>query len=192
MLATARRDWNHARQHAEYGLQHAPEGLRRAQLLGWALLPTLAALQLASEADNVVSESDEIMRSAVELPGRFGYDRAEHRLHVAEAYLTLERCDRAADVARESIAAAPAETPAWVAATLVLALAEARDAPAQAATRALGVLDLIPPPRLRATARNRLTRLRQLLDRSTIASATELSERLRTLPAPIRADGTAA
>ncbi|GIH24618.1 hypothetical protein Aph01nite_29280 [Acrocarpospora phusangensis] len=192
MVATARQDWEHARGHAEYGLQHAPEGLRRAQLLGWALLPTLAALRLASEADDVVSESDEIMRSAVELPGRFGYDRAEHRLHVAEANLTLERFDRAAEVARESIAAAPAETPAWAAATLVLALAEARDAPEQAADRALGVLDLIPPARLRATARDRLARLGRLLDSSTVASATELAERLRTLPAPIRTDGTAA
>ncbi|WP_411145868.1 Twin-arginine translocation pathway signal [Streptomyces sp. x-80] len=192
MVATARHDWEHARGHAEYGLQHAPKGLRRAQLLGWALLPTLAATQRTSEADDVVNESDEIMRSAVELPGRFGYDRAEHRLHVAEAHLTLERFDRAADVARESIAAAPTETPAWVAATLVLALAEARDAPDQAATRALGVLDLIPPPRLRATARDRLARLGRLLDTSTVSSATELAERLRTLPAPIRADGTAA
>ncbi|MFJ8856093.1 Twin-arginine translocation pathway signal [Streptomyces sp. NPDC102437] len=192
MVATARRDWDHAREHARYGLQHAPAGLRRAQLLGWALLPTLAATQQASEADDVVSESDEIMRSAMELPGRFGYDCAEHRLHVAEANLTLERFGRAADVARESIAAAPAETPAWVAATLVLALAEARDSPDQAATRALGVLDQIPPPRLRATARDRLTRLGRLLDTSTAGSATELAERLRTLPAPIRADGTAA
>lgn len=192
MVATARRDWDHARRHAEYGLQHAPAGLRRAQLLGWALLPTLAALKRVPEADDVINESDEIMRSATELPGRFGYDRAEHRLHVAEAHLTLERYDRAADVARESIAAAPAETPAWVAATLVLALAEARDQPDQAATRALGVLDLIPPPRLRATARNRLTRLGRLLDDSTIASANELTERLRRLPAPIRTDGTAA
>ena len=107
------------------------------------------------------------MRSAVELPGRFGYDRAEHRLHVAEAHLTLGSYDRAAHVARESIAAAPAETPGWAAATLVLALAEARDTPDQAASRALGVLDLIPPPRLRATARERLTRLGRLLDGST-------------------------
>ncbi|GAA1018911.1 hypothetical protein Aple_025400 [Acrocarpospora pleiomorpha] len=192
MVAIAREDWEHARRHAEYGLQHAPQGLRRGQLLGWALLPTFAALKRAPEADNVISESDEIMRSAVELPGRFGYDRAEHRLHVAEAHLTLERFDRAAEVARESIAAAPAKTPAWAAATLVLALAEARDAPDQAAGRALGVLDLIPPARLRATARDRLARLGRLLDGSTVASATELAERLRTLPAPIRADGTAA
>ncbi|WP_332757117.1 Twin-arginine translocation pathway signal [Streptomyces sp. MT206] len=192
MVATARQDWEHAREHAEYGLQHAPAGLRRAQLLGWALLPALAATGRAEEADDVVAESDAIMRTGVELPGRFGYDRAEHRLHVAEAHLTLERYDRAAAVARESIDAAPAETPGWVAATLVLALAEARDAPGQAATRALGVLDLIPPPRLRATARDRLTRLGRLLDASAVSSAAELTERLRALPAPIRADGTAA
>ncbi|AXG82947.1 Twin-arginine translocation pathway signal [Streptomyces paludis] len=192
MVATARKDWNHARRHAEYGLQHAPEGLRRAQLLGWALLPTLAALKRAPEADDVVSESDEIMRSATEMPGRFGYDRAEHRLHVAEAHLTLERYDRAADVAHESLAAAPAHTPGWVAATLVLALAEARDAPDQAAGRALEVLDLIPPARLRATARTRLTRLGCLLTTTTAGPGAELAERLRALPAPIRTDGTAA
>ncbi|MEW1724677.1 Twin-arginine translocation pathway signal [Streptomyces sp. NPDC093109] len=192
MVATARKDWNHARGHAEYGLQHAPEGLRRAQLLGWALLPTLAALKRAPEADDVVSESDEIMRSATELPGRFGYDRAEHRLHVAEAHLTLERYDRAADVAHESIAAAPAHTPGWVAATLVLALAEARDAPDQAAGRALDVLDLIPPARLRATARTRLARLEHLLNTTTAGPGAALAERLRALPAPIRTDGTAA
>ncbi|GAA3388827.1 hypothetical protein GCM10017752_10820 [Streptomyces roseoviridis] len=192
MVATARRDWEHARGHAEHGLQHAPAGLRRAQLLGWALLPTLAALGHASRADDVVSESDEIMRSADELPGRFGYDRAEHRLHVAEAHLTLERYDRAADVARTSIAAAPEHTPGWVAATLVLALAEARDAPDEAAGRALNVLDLIPPARLRATARTRLARLTQLLDPAASGAGAELAERLRALPAPIRTDGTAA
>ncbi|WP_224756478.1 hypothetical protein [Streptomyces sp. col6] len=109
-----------------------------------------------------------------------------------EVHLTLERFDRAAAAALESIDAAPAEAPGWVAATLVLALAEARDTPDQAATRALGVLDLIPPPRLRATARDRLTRLGRLLDASVFNSATELTERLRTIPASIRTDGTAA
>ncbi|MFJ9434656.1 Twin-arginine translocation pathway signal [Streptomyces sp. NPDC101490] len=192
MVATARHDWQHARNHAEYGLQHAPAGLRRAQLLGWALLPTLAALGHAERADDVVSESDEIMRAAVELPGRFGYDAAEHRLHVAEAHLTLERYDRAADVARTSITAAPEHTPGWVAATLVLALAEARDAPDQAAGRALDILDLIPPSRLRATARTRLTRLEHALGTSAIGPGADLTARLRALPAPIRPDGTAA
>lgn len=132
------------------------------------------------------------MQSATELPGRFGYDRAEHRLHVAEAHLTLERYDRAAEVARTSIAAAPEHTPGWVAATLVLALAEARDAPEQAADRALGVLDLIPPARLRATARTRLARLARGLDQAANGAGAELVERLRVLPAPIRTDGTAA
>lgn len=191
MVAAARQDWQHARQHADYGLGHAPPGLRRAQLLGWALLPTLAALDQPAEADAVIAEGDAIMETAAEVPGRFGYDRAEHRLHVSEAHLTLERFDQAAAVARESIAAAPAATPAWVAATLVLALAEARDVPDQAATRALGVLDRISPPRLRATARGRLTRLGRLLD-TTAGPAAELAQRLRALPPPIRADGTAA
>ncbi|MEQ4608281.1 hypothetical protein ABMX48_16590 [Streptomyces cavourensis] len=132
------------------------------------------------------------MRTAVEIPGRFGYDRAEHRLHVAEAHLTLERYDRAADVARTSIAAAPEHTPGWVAATLVLALAEARDSPEAAADRALNVLDLIPPARLRATARSRLARLTRLLDPATTGAGAELAERLRALPAPVQTDGTAA
>jgi hypothetical protein len=193
MVAAARQDWQHAREHADYGLQQAPPGLRRAQLLGWALLPTLAALDRSAEADAVIAESDTIMESATEMPGRFGYDRAEHRLHVAEAHLTLQRFDLAAAVARDSIAAAPDETPGWAAATLVLALAEARDTPDQAASRALGVLDRIPPSRLRATARNRLARLGRLLGPcNTMGPVSELAERLRSLPAPIRVDGTAA
>lgn len=191
MIATARQDWRHALVHADHGLQHAPAGLRRAQLLGWAQLPALAGLGDADRVDEVLAEADAILETAVEMPGRFGYDLAEHRLHAAEANLTLRRYDRAALVARESIAAAPVDTPGWAAATLVLALAEARDAPEAAALRALDVMDRIPGPRLRATARARLARLDGWLAGLDVGAVRELSERLRVLPAPIGVDGTA-
>lgn len=191
MVATSREDWRHALIHADHGLQHAPTGLRRAQLLGWAQLPALAGLGDADRVDDVLAEADAILETAVEMPGRFGYDLAEHRLHAAEANLTLRRYDRAVQVATESIAAAPVDTPGWAAATLVLALAEAHDAPGTAALRALDVMDRIPGPRLRATARARLTRLDGWLTGIDVGAVRELSERLRMLPAPIGVDGTA-
>ncbi|QMU73681.1 helix-turn-helix transcriptional regulator [Streptacidiphilus sp. P02-A3a] len=191
MVATARQDWHHALDHAQYGLGHAPGGLRRAQLLGWAQLPALAGLGDAEQVDAVLAEADLILQTAGETPGRFGYDLAEHRLHAAEAHLTLERYDRAAEVARESVAAAPLHTPGWAAATLVLALAEAPSMPGEAASRALDVLDRIPPARLRATARARLARLNRQLATTDHAAARDLIERLRLLPAPIGTDGSA-
>lgn len=191
MVATARRDWHHALGHARYGLSHAPGGLRRAQLLGWAQLPALAGLGDVDQVDAVLVEADRILETAGEMPGRFGYDLAEHRLHAAEAHLTLERYDRAAEVARESAAAAPQDTPGWAAATLVLALAEAPVMPGDAALRALDVLDRIPPARLRATARARLARLDRRLADTDHAAVRDLVERIRLLPAPIGVDGSA-
>ncbi|MEZ0093021.1 hypothetical protein [Streptacidiphilus sp. EB129] len=191
MVATARQDWRHALAHAEHGLGHAPDGLRRAQLMGWAQLPALAGLGDAHQVDTVLEEADRILESAGEMPGRFGYDLAEHRLHAAEANLTLRRYDRAARIAEESIAAKAPETPGWAAATLVLALAEAQDQPADAALRALDVLDRIPAARLRATARSRLARLNAKLAGTDATAVRDLAQRLRVLPAPIGEDGRA-
>lgn len=191
MVATARQDWRHALGHADYGLRHAPAGLRRAQLLGWAQLPALAGLGDADRVDEVLAEADAILETALEMPGRFGYDLAEHRLHAAEANLTLRRYDRAAGIARESIAAKAPDTPGWAAATLVLALAEAHSEPDTAALRALDVLDRIPAARLRQTARARLARLDRQLAGTDAAPVRQLAERLRVLPAPIGEDGAA-
>ena len=191
MVANSRQDWRHALDHAAHGLAHAPQGLRRAQLLGWAQLPALAGAGDADQVDAVLAEADQILETAAEMPGRFGYDLAEHRLNAAEANLTLRRFDRAARIAHESIAAKAENTPGWAAASLVLALAEAHDGPDTAALRALDVLDRIPAARLRATARSRLARLEHQLRTVSAPPVLDLRERLRLLPAPIGEDGTA-
>ena len=191
MVANSRQDWQHALDHAAHGLAHAPQGLRRAQLLGWAQLPALAGAGDADQVDAVLAEADQILETAAEMPGRFGYDLAEHRLNAAEANLTLRRFDRAARIAHESIAAKAENTPGWAAASLVLALAEAHDGPDTAALRALDVLDRIPAARLRATARSRLARLEHQLRTVSAPPVLDLRERLRLLPAPIGEDGTA-
>lgn len=191
MVATSREDYSRALGHADTGLGHAPAGLRRAQLLGWARLPALAGLGDENAVDEVLAEADAILDTAGELPGRFGYDLAEHRLHAAEANLTLRRYDRAAAIAEASIAVKTPYTPGWAAATLVLALAEAQDRPADAALRALDVLDRIPAARLRSTARSRLARLDRSLAGAELRPVRDLAERLRVLPPPINEDGTA-
>lgn len=191
MVATSREDYQRALGHATTGLEHAPEGIRRAQLLGWAQLPALAGLGDADMVDQVLAEADAILETAGELPGRFGYDLAEHRLHAAEANLTLRRWERAAEIAEASIAVKTPYTPGWAAATLVLALAEAQDRPADAALRALDVLDRIPAARLRSTSRSRLTRLDRRLAGVDAGPVRDLAERLRVLPPPINEDGTA-
>lgn len=82
-------------------------------------------------------------------------------------------------------------TPGWAAATLVLALAEANDRPADAALRALDILDQIPAARLRSTSRSRLARLDRSLSGVDARPVRDLAERLRVLPPPINEDGTA-
>lgn len=191
MVATSRDDYARALGHATTGLGHAPAGLRRAQLLGWAQLPALAGLGDENAVDEVLAEADAILETAGELPGRFGYDLAEHRLHAAEANLTLRRYERAARIAEASIAVKTPYTPGWAAATLVLALAEANDRPADAALRALDILDQIPAARLRSTSRSRLARLDRSLSGVDVRPVRDLQERLRVLPPPINEDGTA-
>ncbi|MEU8983460.1 hypothetical protein [Streptomyces sp. NPDC048309] len=82
-------------------------------------------------------------------------------------------------------------TPGWAAATLVLAQAEASDQLSDAAQRALGVLDRMPPSRLRATAHTRLEHLAGLLAARPAEYMADLRERLRTLPPAVDASGAA-
>ncbi|WP_042382705.1 hypothetical protein [Streptacidiphilus melanogenes] len=191
MVAAFEQDYARALDHAHAGLERAPQGLRRAQLLGWAQLPALAGLGDADMVDEVLAEADAILETATEMPGRFGYDLAEHRLHAAEANLTLRRYDRAARIAEASIAAKTPYSPGWAAATLVLALAESSARPDEAARRALDILDRIPAARLRATSRSRLARLDRILAGVEAAPVRDLAERVRALPPPITEDGTA-
>jgi hypothetical protein len=111
-------------------------------------------------------------------------------LHRAESCPVLDRSADARACAGSSVTDCVPGTPGWAAASLVLAQAEGRDAPQDAAQRGHDVLGRVPAARLRSTAR---ARLRQLDARPTAMGATAhgLAERLRTPPAPIDAHGRA-
>jgi hypothetical protein len=189
MLARARRNANAALSYAEAGLERAPSPLVRAQLLGWAVLPSLAQLGRAGDAERVLGEATAALGVVDEEPGRFGFDAAELSLHEAEAWLALGRTDRAVVRAQSSAARCVPHTPGWAAATLVLAQAEAPVQPGDAAARALDVLERIPADRLRSTSRDRLRILVGALGDADIASVRDLRERARTLPPPIDIHG---
>ncbi|RSO09926.1 Twin-arginine translocation pathway signal [Streptomyces sp. WAC 05379] len=179
--------------YAERGAAAAPAGLVRAQLHAWALLPTLAQQGRDQEAAAALDvaltelEADPVGQA----PGRFGFDEPELALHQAEAHLILGRTGPARARAEGSAAACTPGTPGWAAATLVLAQAEASEAPADAAQRGLDVLDHVPPSRLRATARTRLVRLDGLLAARPAEYVADLRERLRSLPPPVDPSGAA-
>lgn len=190
MVARARHQPAAAVVFAERGRAAAPTPLARAQLLGWALLPSLAAQGRAEDAENARRAADEALATASgDEPGRFGYDFAEHQLHQAEAYLALGQPERAAPLAETSADACTTGTPGWAAATLLYARAEAVGQPADAAARALDVLERVPVNRLRATSRARLAALDEDLTGVHTGPVSDLRDRLRALPAPIDPHG---
>lgn len=194
MLARAHHDLPAALAHAQAGLERAPSALARAQLLGWAVLPSLAQLGQAAEAERALGEATTILAAdpAGGAPGRFGFDAPELDLHEAEAWLALGRADRAVRRAEESAAGCVPSTPGWAAATLVLAQAEAVTRPGDAAARALGVLEQVPADRLRSTSRERLRRVASALGETDVVAVRDLRERLRILPPPIDVHGRGA
>ncbi len=157
------------------------------------MLPTLAQQGRDREATGALEEALRELDAdpAGEAPGRFGFDAAELALHQAEAHLALGRTDQARSLAENSAASCTAGTPGWAAATLVLAQAEVSAQPSDAAQRGMDVLDRIPPGRLRSTARARLKRLDHLLADRPADSVADLHERLRALPPPVDAFGSA-
>jgi hypothetical protein len=173
--------------YAERGLATAPTPLVRAQLLGWALLPSLAAQGRPEAAEDTRRAADDALEAAGhEEPGRFGYDHAEHQLNTAEAYLALGLPERARPLAETSAAACTPGSPGWAAATLLHARTEATAGqPADAAARALAVLDSVPVNRLRATSRTRLATLQADLAGVQAAAVTDLRDRVRALPAAV-------
>ncbi|MFD9793772.1 Twin-arginine translocation pathway signal [Streptomyces sp. NPDC059070] len=192
MVASATGQHTQALAHAARGLACVPSGLPRAQLHAWAQLPALAALGRTQDADRALAEATRALESDPDgfAPGRFGYDEAEHRLLEAEAHRTLHRYERAMTTAHISLSACTPATPAWAAASLVLAQAEAPAHPDDAAQRALDVLQAIPPARLRSTSRARLAQLTATLTTDT-TPARDLHERVRALVPAIDAHGTA-
>jgi tetratricopeptide (TPR) repeat protein len=194
MVARAGNQHTLALEHAERGLAYVTSGLPRAQLHAWAQLPSLAALGRSQDADRAFADATRALEadSAGFAAGRFGYDEGEHRLHEAEAHRALARTDKAAATAELSLNACVLGTPAWAAASLVLAQAEAPARPDDAAQRALAVLDRIPAARLRSTSRSRLAELGGVLAAVDSAAPADLCERVRLLPPPIDAHGSAA
>ncbi|MEE1811822.1 Twin-arginine translocation pathway signal [Streptomyces sp. BE133] len=190
MVARTTGRYDAALSHAERGAHLAPAGLPRAQLHAWALLPALARLQRADDADQALRTALAELEAdpSGTAPGRFGFDEPELALHQAEADLALGRHQQARARAEASSAACPDGTGGWTAATLVLAQAEATDSPQDAAQRALHVLDHVPATRLRSTARTRLHDLTRALP---TGHAAELTERLGALPSAIDRHGHA-
>ncbi len=145
-------------------LEHTTTPLMRAQVLAWARLPALAGLGChhRSEAARVIAAAYREMDADPkgQEPGRFGFDPAEFELHVAEAHLLLGDATQAAVHAQASLEHTATGRPGWAAATLLLAVSDARrHRPDQATDRAMAVLDTIPFTALRETARQRLALL---------------------------------
>jgi transcriptional regulator with XRE-family HTH domain len=174
---------------AGHAYEHAHTPLRRAQILAWAELRTLAALgsQHRGDAGRVMAAAQEQMAADPhgEQAGRFGFDIAELQLHLAEATLALGDHTQARRHAAGSIAHTGTGRPGWAAATLVLARGEAaRGNHSDAASLAHLVLDTIPAQAIRETSRARLRDLDTDLVSVPAPSkgGRELRERLRALP----------
>jgi hypothetical protein len=168
---------------ARAGNALAQEPLRQAQGLAWAELPALVAL--GHDPSPAIAAAQRAMDTApVDEPGRFGFDRAEFHLHLAEALLAAGRPAAALAHAGTSRARTTPGGPGWVAATLALAGAEARHGDLDHATGLAGtVLDTVPSDRFRDTSRRRLARLVTELDRRDPSrTAHFLGDRLRALP----------
>ncbi|MEV7013251.1 helix-turn-helix transcriptional regulator [Streptosporangium sp. NPDC051022] len=192
MVARARGDLAGALAAAEAGLVHASGPLVRAQLLAWAMLPTLAQLGRAQEAEQAFAQAVAAFDAASGgAPGRFGFDDAELALHEADAWLALGRQARAIARAEASAGACVPYTPGWAAAVLVLARAEAPVRAGDAAARALEVLERIPADRLRSTSHVRLCALAAEVDGVDTAAVRDLLERVQALP-PVDTHGRTA
>jgi hypothetical protein len=186
MTARAQRRDAEALDLARQAFEYATTPLRRAQILAWAELPALARLGSSDAARIAAAAQDELAADPDGgTAGRFGFDRAELHLHIAEASLVLADHVQARVHALDSQSATSNGRPSWAAATLTLARAEAmRGQLSDAAALGHAVLDVIPADSLRQTSRLRLRALDQDLSRagSSTAEVRDLTERLRALP----------
>ena len=182
MVANAAHRHADALELAHEAIEYADTPLRRAQIHAWAQLRALAGLgpQHRGDAARVMGRAqDEMAAAGAEESGRFGFDVAELRLHLAEASLDLGDHAQTRRHAAESVRHIPHGRPGWVAATLVLARGEAaRGRHDDAVALATGTLDAVTPDRLRETSRERLLTLTRELG----PRAGGLAERARALP----------
>jgi tetratricopeptide (TPR) repeat protein len=190
MTANAQNRYSEALDLARQAYEYADTPLRRAQILAWGELRSLANIgeHHRSEAIRVMASSQDQMAADPEgeQPGRFGFDHAELQLHLAEVSLQFGDAAQAREHAQTSQAAKTVGGPGWAAATLVLARGEAaRGRTSDAVALANQVLDIIPAPAIRETSRVRLRDLDHDLFRTADpgSGARELHERIRDLPA---------
>ncbi len=186
MTATAQGRHPEALDLARQALDYADTPLRRAQILAWAELKALTAMN-DPDATRVMGAAQDQMAADPDgdVPGRFGFDHPELRLHLAEAALQSGEHAQARRHAGASRDELPAGRPGWAAASLVLARAEAaRGHRSDATALAAEVLDTIPAPALRETSRARLHDLdTDLFTAGTPGpDAHALRDRLRILP----------
>lgn len=168
---------------AGQAVRNADTPLRRAQALAWAQVPALVRLGRGDEARDAATDAQrEMDASPVQgKAGRFGFDRAEFELHLAEAAWGLGDLGAVREHAEESLRHTTLGRPGWAAATLVLARGSAAGGfPDHGAQLALQVLDTIPAEMLRSSAWRRLTALDRQLTAGGAGGrlAAELHERL--------------
>lgn len=146
---------------ADQAEEYANDPLRRAQITAWCRLRPLAALGDSDGLDQSITAARRYMDTADrEESDRFGFDRAEFHLHMAEACLGRD-AGEAARHAETSAGLKRVGSPGWAAATTAHARAYAafRDGESAAAL-GMSVLEAVPAGSMRA---NNLTRLRRLV-----------------------------
>ncbi|MFL1427237.1 MULTISPECIES: hypothetical protein [unclassified Nocardiopsis] len=133
--------------------------LRRAQIGAWCRARALAELGDREELARTIIESRRHMDAGEEVPGRFGFDRAEFELHLAEAALPHDPADALAH-AESSAGLKRVGAPGWAAAVAVQARAHAAARDGETATGlGMQVIETVPAERIRATTRTRLRHL---------------------------------
>jgi transcriptional regulator with XRE-family HTH domain len=161
----------------------ARDDLRKSQAAAWCELRPLARMGRRYEARDAAARAQRHMEAATEDHGRFGFDRAQLHLHLAEAALDL---GEAADGRRHATASQDLKATGsggWAAATAVLARAAAgrRDA-VEAVGLGCAVLDAVPADHLRETTRRRLWELHaELSSADPTGPVGELGDRLQAL-----------
>lgn len=144
---------------AEQAAHLASTPLRTAQITAWCRLRPLATLCHTDQLRAHTTQAQREMDRAEDAPGRFGFDRAEFELHLAEALLSLNPA-RPIEHAQTSAALKRSGSPGWAAAVTVHARALATQRHGHdAASLGESVLDAVSAASLRATTRQRLRSL---------------------------------
>ncbi|GAA1441559.1 helix-turn-helix transcriptional regulator [Nocardiopsis tropica] len=149
---------------ADQAARFADTPVRRAQITAWCRLRGLAALGDTEGVRSASATARRHMDTAEEAPGRFGFDRAEFELHLAEAALGHDSAGAVVH-ASNSAGLKRVGSPGWAAATVVSARAQAAERDKEAAV-GLGVrvLETVPAAGLRETTKVRLRHLMADLD----------------------------